>query len=55
MWHAVQIRYSEQSCNKSPWEKDHKSQMMKQILIKHVLLDQRHARLPQYKISYTEE
>ena len=40
MWHAVQLRYSEQSYNRSPWEKDHKSQMVKQILMKPNFLDQ---------------
>ena len=34
------------SCNRSPWEKDHKSQMVKQILMKTAVLDQGHVRLP---------
>ena len=55
MWHAVQLRCSEQSCNRSPWEKDHKSQMVKPILMKPAMLDQGHARLPHYEISEIEE
>ena len=46
-WHAVQLHCSEQSSNRSPWEKDHKSKMVKQILMKPMGLDQGHARLPQ--------
>ena len=55
MWHVVELCCSEQSCNRSPWEKDHKSQMVKPILMKPVMLDQGHARLPQYKILEIEE
>ena len=55
MWHAVQLRCSEQTCNRSPWEKDPKSQMVKPILMKPVVLDQGHAMLRKYEISDTEE
>ena len=55
MWHAVQLRYFEQSCDRSPWEKDHQSQMLKQILIKPMVLDPGHARLPQREISDTKD
>ena len=55
MWHAVQLHYSEQSCNRSPWEKDHKSQMVKPIMMKPVVLDQGHARLHQREILDTED
>ena len=54
-WHAIQLSYSEQSCNRSPWEKAHKSQMVKPNLMKLMVLDQGHARLPQCKISDIEE
>ena len=54
-WHAVQLRCSEQSCNRSPWEKDHKSQMVKPIMMKPMVLDQGHERLPQCKILDTED
>ena len=40
MWKVVQLRCSEQSCNRSPWEKDHKSQLVKPILMKPMVLDQ---------------
>ena len=30
----VQVHWSEESCNRSPWENDHKSQLVKPILIK---------------------
>ena len=54
-WQAVQLHYSEQSCNRSPWEKDHKSQMVKPILMKPMVLDPGHPRLPQCEISNIED
>ena len=39
----------------SPWEKDHKSQMVKPILMKPRVVDQGHANLLQYKFSDTVE
>ena len=45
-WHAVQLRCYEQFYNRSPWEKDNKSQMVKPILMKPTVLDQEHAILP---------
>ena len=59
-WHndtrqAVQLCCSEQSYNRSPWENDHKSQLVKPILMKPMVLDQGYARLPQWKMSNTEE
>ena len=53
MWHAVQLRCFEQSYNRSPWEKDHKSQLVKQILMKPMVLDQGHVILPPCEISDT--
>ena len=53
--HAVQLLCSEHSCNMSPWENDPKSKMVKPILIKPIMLDQGHARLPQWKISDIED
>ena len=44
--HAIQLRCFEQSCNRSPWEKDHKTQMVKPILMKPMVLDQIHVRFP---------
>ena len=39
-WQAVQLSCSEESCNRSPWEKDHKSQLVKPILMKPMVLEQ---------------
>ena len=41
------IPYNFVVLKRSSWEKDHKSKMVKPILIKPMLLDQGHARLPQ--------
>ena len=54
-WHAIQLRCFEQSCNRSPWEKDHKSQMVKPIMMKLVVFDQEHSMLPKWEISNIEE
>ena len=55
MWHAIKLHCSEQSFNRSPWEKDHKSQMVKPIMMKPVVEDQGQARLPQCEMSDTED
>ena len=52
---GVQLRCSEQSCNRSPWENNHKSQLVKPILMKPMVLDQGHMRLLEYKILDIEE
>ena len=49
------IAVPEQSCNMSPWENDHKSQLVKPILMKPIVLDEGHVRLHHYEISDTEE
>ena len=54
-WQSVQLRCYEQSCNRSPWEKDHKSQLVKKILIETMVFDQGHVSLPQYEILDTRE
>ena len=43
MWQAIQLHCFEQSCNRSPWENDHKYQLVKPILMKPMVLDERHA------------
>ena len=55
MWHAIQLHYSEQSYNRSPWENDHKSKLVKPILMKPIVLEQGQMRLPKYKILDIEE
>ena len=51
MWQSIQLCYSEQSYNRSPWENDPKYKMVKEILMKPMVLDQGHARLPECEIS----
>ena len=55
MWQSVQLRYVEQAWNKSPWENDHKSQLVKPILMKPMVFEKEHARIPQYEVSDIEE
>ena len=55
MWQSIQIRCSEQSCNKSPWENDHKSQLVKPILMKLMVLEQRLDRIAQCKFLDHED
>ena len=54
-WKSVQIRYAEQSWNKSPWKNAHKSQLVKPILVKPMVLEREQTRLPQYEILDIEE
>ena len=46
---------NEQSCNRSPRENDHKSQLVRPILMKPMVLEHGHVRLPQYKFLDIEE
>ena len=55
MWHSVQLHCDEQSCNRSPWENDHKSQLVKPILMKPMVLEQGQVRRPQDTFSDTYE
>ena len=45
-WKSVQLRCSEESSNRSPWENNHKSELVKPILMKPMVLDQEHTRIP---------
>ena len=54
-WKYVQVFYAEQSWNKSPWEKYHKFQLVKQILLKPAVLERGQTRLTQCEVSDTEE
>ena len=53
-WQSVQVHYVEQSWNKSPWENAHKSQLVKPILLKPIVLEILQ-RLPQYEMLDTED
>ena len=55
MWQSIQVRYAEQSPKTSPWEKDHKYQLVTPILIKSMVFEQGHVRIPQCEISDTKE
>ena len=39
MWQSVQLCCFEQSCNRSPWENDHKSKFVKPHLLKPMVWD----------------
>ena len=54
-WKSVQVRYVEQSSNRSPWENSNKSQLVKPILLKPTVLERGQSRLPQYEVSDIEE
>ena len=55
MWKSIQVLYSEEFWNRSPWENSHKSQLVKSILLKNAVLERGQMRLPQREVSDTEE